>query len=303
MLCEAFRKLLNFADLSKYRYVGFGSTFFTDFSFIHKSLGLKDLVSIEKEREDKSRFRFNCPYKCIRLIFGDATDVLPNLSWSKKIILWLDYDYKIEESMFTDIGIFISRAQSGSLLLLTMDATPDDLPNSPEDKSRYAQLLERVGSIKMPLGISENDLVPKNYPRTCYKIINNEIDESLSKRNGGLENKLIYKQLFNFLYRDSAPMLTIGGIIYSTSDEEKINKCNFEGLEFVKSKRHIFDPYRIIVPNLTFREMRYLDKWLPYDRFRGIDKKANIRFLSSHLIDDYSRIYRYFPNFVEAEMH
>jgi len=74
-------------------------------------------------------------------------------------------------------------------------------------------------------------------------------------------------------------------------------------LEFIKSKRNIFDPYRIRVPNLTFKEMRYLDKWLPSDRTRAIDGKANARFLSNDSIKDYSRIYRYFPNFVEAEMH
>ena len=93
MLCEAFRRLLSFSDLTEYRYVGFGSTFFSDFSLIHKSLGLTDLISIEKEEKDKRRFRFNRPYKCIKLCFGNANDVLPNLSWAKKIILWLDYDY------------------------------------------------------------------------------------------------------------------------------------------------------------------------------------------------------------------
>jgi len=52
-------------------------------------------------------------------------------------------------------------------------------------------------------------------------------------------------------------MLTIGGIIYTARDEDKIKQCHFEGLEFIKNRRNVFAPYRINVPNLTFREMRY----------------------------------------------
>lgn len=293
MLCEAFRKLLTFSDLSKYRYIGFSSPFFTDFSLIHKSLGLNDLVSIEKRWKDKERFRFNCPYKCIRLCFGDANDVLPTISWAKKIILWLDYDYKLEESMLTDVGTFISRVQTGSVILLTMDVTPDKLPEVDNDKTRYEQLADRIN--KIPIDVKEKDLDKKNYPRVCYNIVNNEIDEVIAKRNGGLEDKfkLVYKQLFNFLYKDgSALMLTIGGIIYSHNDASKIEKCNFESLKFVKAEKHKYEPYNINIPNLTFSEMRYLDK-----------NKDKLDFLSRQMIEEYNQIYRYFPNFVEAEIH
>ena len=206
MLCEAFRKLLNFSDLTKYRYVGFGSTFFTDFSLIHKSLGLNDLISIEKEIKDKNRFRFNCPYKCIRLLFGDANDVLPTIGWAKKIILWLDYDYSLRESMITDVGTFISRAQTGSIILLTMDVSPDKLPNKHDEKTRYEQLEDRINKSKIPIDVEEKDLDKENYPRVCYNIVNNEIDQVLARRNWGLgkKYKLKYKQLFNFLYKDGS---------------------------------------------------------------------------------------------------
>ena len=303
MLCEALRRLLVFSRLSKYTYVGFGSTFFTDFLLIHKSLGLNDLISIEKEVSDKGRFKFNCPYKCVKLKFGDANDVLPEISWAKKIILWLDYDEPLKESILTDIGTFISRAQTGSVVLITIDVKPDKSLEQNAEKNRYEQLAERINKVKIPIDVQEKDLGKDNYPRVCYDVVNNEIDEVLSKRNGGLENKLFYKQLFNFYYQDSSPMLSIGGILYAANEEAQIKKCNFEKLDFIKCERSRYEPYTITVPNLTFREMRSLDKMMPLKNKLVPKKAKELVFVTDSEIKEYGKIYRYVPNFVEAEIH
>lgn len=305
MLCEALKKLVIFADLKEYKYVGFGATFFTDFLLMHKSLGINDLISIEKEKNDKKRFEFNCPYSCVKLYFGDANDVLPKISWTKKMVLWLDYDYSLKESMLTDIGTFVSRAQSGSVIFITIDAEPDKLPDKEGEKSRYEQLMERIDKVKIPINVKEKDLDRKNYPRVCYDIVNNEIDEVLSKRNGGLEdkNKLVYKQLFNFYYKDSSPMLSIGGILYAEKDSTQIEKCHFEGLGFTKCKKDKYEPYKISVPNLTFREMRSIDKFMPSTNISKVRKEGKLNFLEPEKIKNYGDIYRYVPNFVEAEIH
>lgn len=308
LLCEAFRRLSFFADPNEYRYIGFGSTFFSDFILFHKSLGLSDMLSVEKEEKDKKRFIFNQPYSCIKLVFGDTNDVLPNLRWTKKIILWLDYDYKLDNDMLTDIGTFISRAKTRSIILLTMDVAADELPSDENQekrkKGRYEQLLERIEKSKIPLEITEKDLDTENYPKVCYKIVNNEIEDALSKRNGGLENKLIYKQLFNFHYKDgSSPMLTLGGILYADTDLDTIGKCKFEKLNFLRCDKTKYDPYKIFVPQLTFREMRYLDQVLHLNKISKLRKKDKVTSLPKETIMEYSKIYRYFPNFVEAEMH
>lgn len=308
MLCEALKKLVifsNISDLKEYNYVGFGATFFTDFLLMHKSLGINDLVSIEKEKDDRKRFEFNCPYSCVKLVFGDANDVLPRISWKKKMVLWLDYDYSLKDSMLTDIGTFVSRAQSGSVIFITVDVEPDKLPDKEGEKNRYEQLTERIDKTKIPINVKEKDLDRKNYPRVCYDILNNEIDEVLSKRNGGLEdeNKLAYKQLFNFYYKDSSPMLSIGGILYAKKDSERIKKCNFEGLDFIRCEKDKYKPYKISIPNLTFREMRSIDKFMPSTNISKVRKEGKLNFLEAEKIKNYSGIYRYVPNFVEAEIH
>jgi len=304
MLCDAFRRLINISDFADYGYIGFGSTFFSDFTLIHKTLGIYDLISIEKEVEDKKRFEFNRPYKCIRLKFGKSSEILPILRLTRKVILWLDYDYSLEEDMLADINSFISRAKAGSIILLTMDVKSYELPKKPKDKSRYEQLLESIGRNKIPPEVTERDLDPQHFPEVCYKIVNNQIDQVLSIRNGVLETKLTYKQLFNFYYRDgSSPMLTVGGIIYSKNDEDNISKCGFEKLDFIRTERKKYKPYEIIVPKLTFREMRCLDRVLPAKEPTSIKNNKEITSIPRGLRKQYSKIYRYFPNFVEAEMH
>ncbi len=308
MLCEAFVKLERFCDLTEYRYVGFGSIFFSDFILIHKSLGIKDLISIDDKEKDKKRFEFNCPYKFIKLLFGKSNDVLPyKLDWTKKLILWLDYDYKIDESVFRDISIFLIKAKSGSIILLTIDVEPDDPIDEKTGKhiGRYGKLVERIGKLKIPFGIKEKNLLDsEGFQRVCSQIIGNEIDRMLSIRNGciGEDDKLEYKQLFNFLYRDgSAHMLTIGGIIYSQEDKNKIQKCNFDGLDFVKSGRDA-KPYKIDVPKLTFKEICHLDKILPISTSSGKKTKDDLSFLSKETKENYGKVHRYFPSFVEAEI-
>ena len=65
MLGNAFRKLSDFGAVESYRYIGFGSTYFSDFILFHKALGIKHMISIERDRENEERFRFNCPFRCI----------------------------------------------------------------------------------------------------------------------------------------------------------------------------------------------------------------------------------------------
>lgn len=72
MLSEAFRCLTSFGSVSSYRYVGFGSHFFSDFKLFHRSLGITQMISIEDNKEYKERFTFNIPYSCIKLRFGNS---------------------------------------------------------------------------------------------------------------------------------------------------------------------------------------------------------------------------------------
>ena len=125
MLCAAFERLYPFQRIERYRYVGFGSIYFSDFQLLHRELGITNMLSIEKDVEAEACFRFNRPYKCIRLKFATSTGVLPTLDWNKKTILWLDYDDRLNTSILGDIATTCLRASSGSLVVVSVNAQPD----------------------------------------------------------------------------------------------------------------------------------------------------------------------------------
>lgn len=210
MFCEAFRKLSEFGSLDTYRYIGFGSTFFSDFSLFHKSLKITNNLSIEREKEDEERFRFNLPYKCIDLIFGESNEILRTLPWDVRTIIWLDYDRKLNRSMLSDVNTVCSHAIPGSLLIITVDARPD------EYDVRVESLKERIGELKVPEGLTKARLAGWGTANVYRQIITNEILTTLNSRNGGRRKgtQFLYKQFFNFHYADTAKMLTVGGLFY-----------------------------------------------------------------------------------------
>ena len=122
-------------------------------------------------------------------------------------------------------------------------------------------------------------------------------------RNGKNPNKIFYKQIFNFVYKDNATILTIGGIVFDKSQRNQIKKMDFDSLSFTKTG---INPYEIKSPNLTFREIKALDKLLPddmeFDGRKFTNKKLSGIPLIPTDIRNYAKIYRYYPNFTEANL-
>lgn len=292
MLCEGFRRLSLFSDVEAYRYVGFGSNYFSDFILVHKTLGIKNMISIERDIQNRTRFEFNRPFDCIEIKFGESNEILPALSWKDiRTILWLDYDGKLENSILTDVGNFFANAVSGSMIVITVNVEADSQNENPLRK-----LESRVGEDKVPRDVEKKSLVGWKMADTSRRIIVNEILEVLNARNGALPtgSKLQYQQLFNFHYRDGARMLTIGGLLYDEGQESKVSGA-FDRLPFIRSDS---ESYLIEVPNLTYREMRHLDSQLPNCGYDDLDAQG----IPEADFNKYSRTYRYFPTYTEAEM-
>jgi hypothetical protein len=304
MLCEAFNRLTVLDDLKNYRYIGFGSAYFTDFNLFHKNLGITKLLSIEKEdaRQYKNRIDFNKPFSCIDILYGESSSLLPRLDWQKwkKTMVWLDYTSKLTASILGDIHTVFSMIKPGSIFLVSVNVEQDSYnPNTGLELKpwRLSMLEKRIDKKNVPSRANGLLLNSNDNKSIIREVIDNNINNALSTRNGGSRRdyKLHYKQLFNFYYKDGAAMLTIGGIIYNEAQAGRVNKM-FENIEFIRDGDDCFD---IRVPNLTYREIHALDKLLPSSSNKQIMKKIP---LSADDITNYKNIYRYFPNFTEVNL-
>ncbi|MBM7865682.1 hypothetical protein GTO89_02640 [Heliobacterium gestii] len=288
MICDVLNLLRGFSDIQKYRYIGFGSFYFVDFTLFHKELGINDMVSIEGNDNIISRAEFNKPYNFIDLHQGFSTQVLEiEIPWTedKKSIIWMDYDSTIERYMLDDIEIIFERAVPGSIFLMTLNTSIGRAGN------RLEFLKEKLEN-KCPIGLQENRFITKNDAYNfMYDLINNNIVTQLRTRNSTINEKVMYQQLFNFRYADGAPMLTIGGIIYKESEQNLLEKCDLFRYEFVKTDENHFD---ITVPCLTLKEKMEINKNL----YSSDNNLSDI--LKKEDIQQYQRLYRYFPHYFDA---
>lgn len=299
MLCEAFLRLSIFGKIENYRYIGFGSTFFSDFALFHKFLNICNMVSIEKDVAKKDRFEFNRPYQCIRMEYGNSNEVFPTLHWQSRSIVWLDYDSRLTKDVLLDIKTFCANSRTGSMIIISVNAEPEkaDIPYDEIPNYRIDQLKKEFGADRVSAETGGKELAKWGTANVYRKIINNEILQTIESRNGILEegNKLCYRQLFNFNYSDNAKMLTTGGILFDEGQKHLIGLCDFDNLSFI---RHSDEPYQIEVPSLTLKEIRHLGEQLP----RKIDEAVTACEIKTKDVENFEKIYRYFPAFSETNL-
>lgn len=294
MIGEFISLLQAFRQVKNYRYVGLGSTFFTDFVLYHKNFGINEMCSIEMELTKRNRIDFNIPFKCIKVEYGETTQVLSRLSWAKPTIVWLDYDKPLEYKKASDFSFLAQNLVSSSMLIVTLPADPrhfDQGKKIPDLDIRRSELNKALKG-RMP-DIENQDLA--DLGKAIRKIANSEIEYSLSQTNAAKNKhqKIESNQIMYFKYADGVSMLTLGWLFLNKKDFEKYKNSKINQLPFYRSGDV---PYRIVPPKLTLRERKHLDTQLPGgEPTRCPDVPAED-------LAEYSKLYRYFPAFVEAEI-
>lgn len=289
MILEVLKEVCAPKDASSYRYVGFGASFFTDFKLFHKGLGIADMISIESKKSNEERALFNKPYSCVDLKIGFSKDVLPQLAWKKKNIVWLDYETGLKDYMLDDIAFCSRNLLPGSILIVTLRRDFDQ-------KSR--EEFEEAFGENVFVGFRNEDLLPVQSAVTLSKMFANKINDTLVETYAAYntpERKILFKQLFDFTYKDEARMYTFGGMFISENQEELFNAYNFNNLEFIGKKE---GPYDISFPIITNKEYHVLNGLLPSKK-EGFLKSLGIKFIPHEHRESYYNIYKYYPAYIE----
>ena len=291
MVVETLAHLDSFVPLADYRYVGMGSIYFRDFQLAHRRLGIDDMISIEGTSQAEIRVRFNRPLACIEVRMGETGEVLPDIELEKgPHVLWLDYEARVDRDILSDIDEVVGRCHPGSVLVVTVNA--DRL--SGDDRDRWlVDLGDDRPEPRDPRGRGE-------YALLSYRVLRERIDWAVDGRNAGVRDpvrRIAFRQTFHALYADGAQMLTLGGGLVAESDLARWHDTGVESLEFSRTGEN---PYRIVIPRLTRREVQHLLQSLPAAR-ANVDEAARAIGVPTKDARDFAAVYRFAPLFVEVE--
>lgn len=287
--------------VADYQYTGFGAIYFVDFILLHKLLGLSRLLSLEQDENLTSRIKFNRPFSCIEIKMVPASSELPNLSRDIRHIVWLDYDGVLRRDFLSDIQSAITVLPAGSILLVTVDVEPPEEhdyaivdPHFDSSKEvlgpkQWKRYFEYHASSYLKLGLSE-----ANFGKSELILRSTEILRAAFTRSIVARPELQFLPMFNFAYRDSHSMLTMGGMIAGRAEKRQIRASNIAETVYYRDN---FEsrPFEIKVPRFTRKERVYLDRempcaddWVPRDFDLDPDEVRN-----------YRDIYRFLPAFAE----
>ncbi|PXY44726.1 O-methyltransferase [Flavobacterium hydrophilum] len=291
MISSVVKELFSKVNHNKRRYIGMGSTYFTDFKLFHKELHIKNMISIEIEQRLQKRVEFNKPFSCINVEIGKSTDVLPQLNWNKNVdLIWMDYDEKLNYDYFTDIEIIFTNMAKGGVYLMTCN----------KQLHRYqtvADFEEEFGGL-VPLGTHVTDFNGENDFKLIRKMLLNKINEVVQSRNYSLEEneQLIFRQLFYFTYRDGAPMISYGGYLDLKNNAFNLKDYTLDRFDFISTEeiRYVISP-----PVITNREINLLNSCLP-----NSEKKYNsfgkIQFIPESDRESFRKLYKFLPTYMDV---
>jgi hypothetical protein len=284
-------------DITDYSYLGFGSPYYVDFVMFHKYLFMDNMVCVEWGDVPR-RMRFNKPFKFIKLKMQALSQFIPSVRPNKKYLVWLDYDRSLDSEMLQDLDGCLSRLARCSIFVTTVDARPR-LPSefAPELETLTAEEKEKftLGIYRDWFGkylaapITLARISGQHVTPLFYEVTVERIRQTLARQGRGLR----FLQIFNYAYKDGAPMLTLGGIVGTDDDEKLLKDKGILGHPFVRTGP---DYLEISVPPLTTREKYWLDSRL--------DKRLTANTLIFELDDEplqnYLKFYKEYPTYLEA---
>ncbi|WP_261332677.1 O-methyltransferase [Rhizobium leguminosarum] len=288
---DGVRKLAAHLPLSDLVYIGFGSVWFTDFQLAHKMLGVQDMRSMEENDIGFKRASFNLPYKTVTVSNKTSALALPDFKNDAAInmrpwMIWLDYDDALDDAIVKDVEWAIENSPINSIFLVTVSATPGS----------YGKPRQRPQLFKTLLGDVADDTTEDECRDTLPGLIARLLSDFMKSKALAMSRPGGFVPAFKMIYKDTAPMVTIGGVLPSrgarTAVEQVISKDWNALISGV-----------IEAPHLTHRETVVLQSQLPTKKklTRKLVQKLGFD-LKEEQIESFVKYYRYYPSFAQISI-
>ena len=127
MFCDAVRGCFVESDQTEdYRYVGLGHWQFVDFELMRREVGVRPMVSIERDTDHQARLRGEQAFRrdrsavrrCVRAAAGRSRSDAPTIAW-------LDYTAKLNSAGLRDHEALVEQLPAGSVVAATFNCHPD----------------------------------------------------------------------------------------------------------------------------------------------------------------------------------
>ena len=306
LIIEALQKMSKAGlYIHEYAYLGLGSVFYVDFLLFHKYLHIDNMICAEKE-DCPERMKFNKPYEFVDLHMMSIGDVIPGINREKQYLIWLDYDFAIDEDVLSDIRKCLYVMAPGSVLLITVAADLYNLTNLIDDAEKkkmneHQQKEEIVKKLNELIGnyygsdITIKDIAANRLPTVMATAIRNYIDSCIAVRSN-----VNFFPLFNFNYKDGMSMITLGGIVGNAETHKLLDDAGLYRLKFVTEST---TPVEISVPPLTMREKHWLEQNLKSleQHFATSPHLPEMPFeIKAKLVKNFVKYYRQYPLYYET---
>lgn len=293
MIVDLCRRLSCFFPLVEYQYVGYGGAYFCDFALFHRSLNIARMISVEKDLTGRKRFDFNKPFDCIRMEYGQARDILPDLDWTRPSIVWMDETVGLSEDLINVVCGVVRELVSGSLLLLSVSEIDLGPKGNAPDRDALARNLGRF----VP-DLKDDELAGPRLQVVLFDVFCRAAQSKLDTWNEGRDERTRrnFLPVLNISYRDNKRMATFGGLVLSADDALKWGPERVQDLPFVLSAERPM-PYEIEVPNLSLKEVQRINECLPGGDLALCEDQTG---LNGQDIQSYGKIYRYYMQLSEV---
>ncbi|MGD1063140.1 MAG: O-methyltransferase [Terracidiphilus sp.] len=291
LVFEGVRRLQVAMNLARLVYVGMGSIWFTDFVMAHKLLGVEDMVSIEGNEIGSRRATYNSPFVTVKVREGFSSAVLPTLYVdefyaNRPWMVWLDYDYELNESVKLDMRSVIENCPENSIFLVTFDGKDSRYGEAPE----RPELLRRVLGSVVPDDLKKEACQEGEMRETLADLVlefMGSVAAEMSRRGG-------FVPAFRAIYQDGPPMVTVGGVLPALGNE-LIAKSTVGADDWPCWP---LEPIR--APHLTIREAGALQSQLPCQRkLSRVDVQALGFDLEEQQVEAFQNYYRQYPAFAQ----
>ncbi|QIP06546.1 O-methyltransferase [Bradyrhizobium symbiodeficiens] len=287
-----FLKCANEAGMSvaDCRYVGMGGTMFYDFHLMHRFLGIKQMISLERDPKMHPRSEFNCPFDFISVQNQTVADFLTFDADDCATIYWLDYDDGLGADIIADIASLGTRVKRGGFAFATVYAEPPGALEKQSAEQRLQWFQDQLG--EFAIGLTTADMATAAFPKTVHRVLTAAFRNAFAPRTDGQ-----FQLLFQVEYKDSSPMVTVGGCFSREEDSARILHRVKADLPFMLAST----PYRIKHLNLTERERALFD--LAVTKKRKNSQQANLlRSLGFKKRDfeAYKDLIRFLPRYHES---